>query len=129
MLERIRQDRRLHVVLVTMFALAWLAALSAAVPARTALGGLPAADLCVGPQGSGGAWQTTPAGDSRQGDHHEPHCLLCLALGTPSAIVPTAGHPPAPTVEQACRPRAAPALAWQVRAPLPARGPPVRHHT
>jgi len=130
MLQRMRQNRRLHAVVFTVFGLAWLAALVAGVQTRTALAQFQPPDLCIAVQDAhalhdqdGGA--NAPAGHAH---HHTPDCLLCIALAAPPAAQLAVGRSPVPMAHQG---RPGPVLAvavWRARASLPARGPPASLH-
>lgn len=107
MLERIRQSRRLHAVVVTAFALLLLVAMLSGVRVRAATA--PAThetltqsmlhSLCL-PQDAPAAaasqqqayeeWLLsafdTPPATHAHDEHAGPHCVLCLALMLPPAI-------------------------------------------
>lgn len=132
MLQHLRQHRRLHAVVFTALVLAWLAALFAGVQTRTALAQLRPADLCstaavqdVHALHHSGGDTGAPVGHSH---HHDPDCLLCIALAAPPAAVPAAGHSPVPLAHQGRRSPAPAVPVWRAQAPLPARGPPAAFH-
>lgn len=145
MLERIRQSRRLHAVVVTAFALLLLVAMLSGVRVRAATA--PAThetltqsmlhSLCL-PQDAPAAaasqqqayeeWLLsafdTPPAIHAHDEHAGPHCVLCLALMLPPAIRLQAAPYPVPHY---LAPWLWPVLfpaAQPVRAPLPPRGPP-----
>lgn len=129
MLQGFRQRRRLHTVVFTALAFAWLVALAAGVQARAAMPTLLPLDVCTtAPDGGGHAWGhggDAPAGSSH---HSDPDCLLCLALATPPAFALAPARLPLPATST-LRPHATFAVpAWVARAPLPARGPPALLH-
>ena len=145
MLERIRQSRRLHAVVVTAFALLLLVAMLSGVRVRAATA--PAThetltqsmlhSLCL-PQDAPAAaasqqqayeeWLLsafdTPPATHAHDEHAGPHCVLCLALMLPPALRLQAAPYPVPHYRA---PWLWPVLfpaAQPVRAPLPPRGPP-----
>lgn len=148
MLERIRQSRRLHAVVVTAFTLLLLVAMLSGMRVRAAM--VPAAhealaqsmlhSLCLqdtadatsSPQQAYEDWlQTafeTPPHSPAHDEHAGPHCVLCLALMLPLAIRLQAASYPVPHYRA---PWLWPVLfpaAQPVRAPLPPRGPPPAFH-
>lgn len=117
----------------TAWVLAWLVALAAGAQTRTALAQLRPANLCTTAavqdthalHGLPGGAEEAPPGHAQ---HHDPDCLLCITLATPSAVALAIGRSPVPVAHQD---RRSPALAVPVRhaqAPLPARGPPASIH-
>ena len=148
MLENIRQRRRLHTVVLTVFSLLWLVAMLSgvrvrAMPMPVPMGGdtvLAAMQhsLCISDAAlSAGdaeyaAWleaasQTTdaPAPDLDHSEHAGPHCLLCVAVMGPAAFALQVVPYPEPAHPHRWKqpPHFPPAL--QISAPLPARGPPL----
>lgn len=124
MLQRMRQSRRLHAVIFTAFALAWLVALLAGVQARVASAQLLSADVCTTATLQDAGAPHEPGGEADASHHHAPDCLLCIALATPSAATLATWRSPVPVTHQGRRNLAADMPAWRARAPLPARGPP-----
>lgn len=126
MLERIRRHQRLRTVLFTVFTLAWLVALLAGAQVRTALderNALLLETVCF----------TDPASSSMQGQafnadthihQHDPDCLLCIALATPSDEGAVDYRPPLPQAPLGHFAATHSVPVWRAQAPLPARGPP-----
>ncbi len=133
MLERIRHQKHLGTVVLMLFASLWLVALLAGVQVRVVLPQMQLPhDVCS--TGTDAGWPETIAAGSLEdgpasghGGHHDPDCLLCLALATPSAIGLSIYRPPAPDTHAPRMGPGQPLLAWQAQAPLPARGPPAIH--
>ncbi|WP_284336450.1 hypothetical protein [Comamonas sp. NoAH] len=151
MLESIRRRKRMHTVVLTVFALLWLVAMLTGAPARalsmpahaggdTALAAAMQHSFCVAdwgtqPDGDASAmeyaawmddaWHTPSESDAA--DHREhvgPHCLLCIGLMAPSAFVLQVLPYPQPRYQNGwIEPPHFPS-ALQIRAPLPPRGPP-----
>lgn len=142
MLEHIRRNHRLHTLVLGVFAALWLVALLAgaqvrALPMLASAHAAPAAmahDLCMAlgegmdlPQAAD-VVGAPPAAAPEHGSHHDPDCLLCLALSPPPVLAVVVYRPPVPQ----------PGFDWlapahfppsqQAAAPLPARGPPAPFH-
>lgn len=147
MLENIRQRRRLHTVVLTVFTLLWLVAMLSgvrvrAMPMPVPMGGDTALaamqhSLCISDAAlSAGdaeyaAWleaalqgSDAPAPDPDHSEHAGPHCLLCVALMAPAAFALQVVPYPEPAHPHRWKqpPHFPPAL--QISAPLPPRGPP-----
>jgi hypothetical protein len=137
MLQRIRQHRSLRAVVVSALVLAWLAALFAGVQTRLSLAqALPWPQALCGPAAGPAAPEAHAAhalggaGDApaKHAHHHDPDCLLCIALATPPAARFAAVRSPVPLVHEARRGVEVAVPVWRAMAPLPARGPPGSIH-
>ena len=147
MLENIRQRRRLHTVVLTVFTLLWLVAMLSgvrvrAMPMPVPMGGdavLSAMQhsLCISEAALPAsdaeyiAWleadlnaTDAPPPDLDHSEHAGPHCLLCVALMGPAAFALQVVQYPEPAHPHRWKqpPHFPPAL--QISAPLPPRGPP-----
>lgn len=148
MLENIRRRRRLHTVVLTVFALLWLVAMLSGARVRAMPLPGPLHDdvamldsmqhsLCVSDarQAASGAeyaaWLdevlnapvSTPDAAEHSG-HEGPHCLLCIGLMGPPAFALQVVPYPVPAEGLAWKQPAHFPPALQISAPLPPRGPP-----
>lgn len=140
MLEQIRRNRRLHMVIFTVFTALWLVALLSGARAREPVASVDTLTAAMHDSFCFSEVEGAPSGSERialllleseqhhdsnpHSNHQDPQCVLCIALSPPSVFTLQLAQYPEPAYLEnwLLPPHFPPSL--QVAAQLPPRGPP-----